>query len=474
MLLNSKSVCLSFFHFLLITFLLASALPAEASSHAVAFVVDFSESMKEKIDGKSKEEIVREIFDGILDEVRQPLDAELIFFGHRDKDSCDDAEVVVPSKEFNAKTVRQKLSETSPKGRGGMISAVKKALEMLNDNTDLLSIVIFSDGKGTCNEDILKTVREIRDKYDYRLTFHVIGLNPERNKYTINLGLLKDIAYGSYYYPIIPDRPNQFTQVTQFTPPPMKDNGRIRNIAKNIVKRINDPEVYHPKVIGKDEMVLIPAGEFFMGSNDPDFTDPNERPRRLVSLDSFSIDKYQVTEQQYRSVIGENPSYWIGSDLPVHNVNWNDAKKYCEKLGKRLPTEAEWEKAAKGGRNDRWSGTSDVKSLGEYAWIDDTAVPIEKRSGSRLHPVGTKKPNGYGIYDMSGNLSEWVSDWYGFDYYKTGPKANPQGPEKGRLRVLRGGSWDSHVMEVKTTSRRATQPEYKDWMIGFRCAKSAE
>jgi formylglycine-generating enzyme len=471
MLHNSRLVCLSFFHFLLITFLLASALPAEASSHAVAFIVDFSESMKEKIDEKSKEEIVREIFDGILDEVRQPLDAELIFFGHRDKDSCDDAEVVVPSKEFNANAVRQKLSETSPKGRGGMISAVKKALEMLNDNTDILSIVIFSDGKGTCKEDILKTAREINEKYDYRVTFHVIGLNPERNKDTINLGLLKDIIYGSYYYPIIPDRPTQFTQ---FTPPPMKDNVRIINLAKNIVKRINDPEVHHPKVIGKDEMVLIPAGEFFMGSDDPYFTDPIERPQRLVSLYSFLIDKYLVTEQQYRSVMGENPSYWIGSDLPVHNVSWNDAKQYCERLGKRLPTEAEWEKAAKGGRNDKWSGTSDVGSLGEYAWIDDNNVPLDKRSGSRPHPVGTKNPNGYGIYDMSGNLLEWVSDWYKHDYYKTAPKANPPGPEKGKMRVLRGGSWDSHVMEVKTTSRRAKPPEYKDWMIGFRCARSAE
>ena len=465
MLLNSRSVCLSFFNFLLITFLLASALPAEASSHAVAFVVDFSESMKEKIDDKSKEEIVREIFDGILDEVRQPLDAELIFFGHTDKDSCDNAEVVVPSKEFNAKTVRQKLSETSPKGRGGMISAVKKALEMLNDNTDLLSIVIFTDGKGTCGGDLLKTAKEIKEKYDYRVTFHVIELNPAKAD-RINIGHLGDIGYGSDSL----IRPDLYKQYETFMT--MKNKPGTKDVTKNIVSLINDPEVHHPKVIGKDEMVLIPAGEFFMGSDDPAFTDPNERPRRLVSIDSFFIDKYEVTEQQYRSVMGENPSYWIGSDLPVHNVSWYDAKQYCEKAGKRLPTEAEWEKAAKGGRNDRWSGTSDVGSLGEYAWIDDSAVPIEKRSGSRPHPVGTKNPNGYGIYDMSGNLLEWVSDRY--DYYKTGPKANPPGPEKGPLRVLRGGSWDSHVIEVKTTSRRARQPGYKDWMIGFRCARSAE
>jgi sulfatase modifying factor 1 len=462
-----KALYRSIFHILLILLFLVPAVHAEAFSHAVAFVVDFSESMKEKIDDKSKQEIVREMFDGILNEVRQPLDAELIFFGHRDKDSCDDAEVVVSSKEFNAKTVRQKLSETSPKGRGGMISAVKKALEMLNNNTDLLSIVIFSDGEGTCGEDLMKTAKEIKEKYDYRLAFHVIGLNPER-KDAINFGIFRNI--GSYY--LISVSSDAFKKYPGL--PPMNNSGIMKNIAKNIANRINDPEVHHPKVIGKDEMVLIPAGEFFMGSDDSAFTDPNTRPRRPVSLDSFFIDKYLVTEQQYSSVMGENPSLWIGSDLPVHNVSWYDAKQYCEKIGKRLPTEAEWEKAAKGGRNDKWSGTSDKGSLGDYAWIDDSAVPLDKRSGSRPHPVGTKNPNGYGIYDMSGNLLEWVSDWYDHAYYKKGPKANPPGPEKGQLRVLRGGSWDSHVMEVQTTSRFARQPGTKDFMVGFRCARSAE
>lgn len=462
----SRSLCLSFFIFLLITFLLASAPQAEASSHAVAFIVDFSESMKEKIDNKSKEEIVREIFDGILDELRQPLKSELIFFGHRDKDSCDDAEVVVPSKEFDTKTVKQKLSETSPKGKGGMISAVKKALEMLNDETDLLSIVIFSDGERTCGEDLMKTAREIKEKYN-RLDFHVIGLNPE-SKDAVDFSIFRNI--GNY------DLISTSTDINKKYPmlPQMSSDGIMRNLAKNIADRINNPEVHNPKVFGKDEMVLIPAGEFFMGSDDPAFIDPNARPQRTVSLDSFFIDKYLVTQQQYSSVMGENPSYWIGNDLPVHNVSWYDAKQYCEKVGKRLPTEAEWEKAAKGGRNDKWSGTSDEGSLGDYAWIDDSAVPIKKRSGSRPHPVGTKNPNGYGIYDMSGNLLEWVSDFYDHAYYKKGPKANPPGPEKGYMRVLRGGSWDSHVMEVQTTSRHSRHPETKDWMAGFRCARSAE
>ena len=269
MLLNGRSVCLTILLFLLITFLLFPVLQAEASSHAVKFIVDFSESMKEKIDDKSKIEIVQEMFDGILDGASKPLNAELIFYGHTDKGSCDDAEVVISSEKFSKEKVRQKLSDTSPLGKGGLTSALKKAVGKLDEKTDLLSIFIFTDGKDACDGDILKTAREIKEKYDYRVTFHVIGLHPER-KDTMNLLSLKDIAYGSYSS-IIPELFTQYYRHTQ-----MINNGRINSITKDIVNRINDPEVHHPKVIGKDEMVLIPAGEFLMGSDDPTFTNPNE------------------------------------------------------------------------------------------------------------------------------------------------------------------------------------------------------
>jgi len=465
----SRILCLSFFHVLLGTVLLFSTLQAEAPSHAVTFIVDFSESMKEKIGKESKEEIVRDLFDGILEGVRQPLDAELIFFGHTDKDSCDDAEVVVPSQEFVMKKVKEKLSKTSPQGRGGIDSAVQKAIEKLHEKKDLfLSIVIFTDGKETCTGDLVKTAKEIKEKFDYRVTFHIIGLNPARNDRP-KFASLGDIGYGSYH---------EFAEnpYKAYENPALPDYKEMIEdyLVKTIVQMINEPEMHYPKVIGEDEMVLIPAGEFFMGSESKNFTSPHERPGHQVYLDSFFIDKYEVTEQQYKSVMGENPSYWHGSDLPVHVVSWDDAKEYCKRVGKRLPSEAEWEKAAKGGRNDKWSGTNDAGSLGEYAWIDDRSIPSEKRSGSRPHPVGTKKPNGYGIYDMSGNLWEWISDWYGSDYYKTSPKANPTGPEKGQLRVLRGGSWDSHLIEVRTAGRIARYPEYKDFMIGFRCARDTE
>jgi formylglycine-generating enzyme required for sulfatase activity len=175
-----------------------------------------------------------------------------------------------------------------------------------------------------------------------------------------------------------------------------------------------------------------------------------------------------VTQKQYKEVMGENPSLWIRSDLPVESVSWSEAKEYCEKVGKRLPTEAEWEKAAEGGRDDIWSGTSSKEKLEDYAWFANNA-------GGRTHPVGQKKPNGYGIYDMSGNVSEWVADWYDKDYYRNSPKENPKGPDKNLLyKITRGGCWDYHVMEIRTSTRYSKYPDVHYGTIGFRCAKSVE
>jgi formylglycine-generating enzyme len=465
----SRLLFIPLFIFSLTAFPVASPLQAEPFNHSVRFIVNFSESMKEKIDDESKQEMVMELFDVILENA-EPADAELIFFGHRDKDSCDDAEVVVPSEKFSAETVRKMLSETTPSGKGGLIAALNMASEKLDEKTDLLSIIIITDGTDTCEVDLLKTAKEIREKYDYRITFNVIGM-PGDKKGIGNVAILPEIGYGS------------FVSITRY---PFKDHWiykqgmdkieeqMIKNIGIAVARQISAPERHSPRTVGNDDMVLIPAGEFLMGSDSPYFTSPSERPAHTVFVDSFFIDKYAVTQRQYRDVIGENPSFWIGSDLPVHNVSWYDAKTYCEKVGKRLPTEAEWEKAARGRRNDNWSGTSDAGSLGEYAWIDDTSVSPEKRSGGRVRPVGTKNPNGYGIYDMSGNVWEWVSDWFGDDYYRTSPKSNPQGPEKGVGRVIRGGSWDSHPIEVRSAARRWMRPDYKDWFTGIRCVKSAE
>jgi formylglycine-generating enzyme required for sulfatase activity len=166
-------------------------------------------------------------------------------------------------------------------------------------------------------------------------------------------------------------------------------------------------------------LARIPAGEFEMGSPEGQ-GEPDEHPRRKVFLDAYSIDRFPVTVLQYRQfaretgrAMHERPA-WNGDDHPVVYVSWHDAQAYCLWAGRRLPTEAEWEKAARGGTGTRYSFGDDEKDLGGYAWY------IDNSSGT-THPVGAKKPNPYGLYDMNGNVYEWVSDWYSEDYYGKSP-----------------------------------------------------
>jgi formylglycine-generating enzyme required for sulfatase activity len=233
-----------------------------------------------------------------------------------------------------------------------------------------------------------------------------------------------------------------------------------------LIEKAIPPFIHYP-LANTDEMALIPEGEFLMGTAKGYNAD--ERPKHKVYLDAYYIDKYMVTQKHYRMVMGENPSVWHGSDMPVHMVDWHQAKSFCDKIGKRLPTEAEWEKAAKGGKDHTWAGTSDKDRVGEYAWFGELGAGF---ADERIKPVGLKKPNGYGIYDMSGNTGEWVSDWYQRDYYSVSPKKNPAGPENGVFRVYRGGDWDRHFPGIRTSLRRAGVPERRKTGTGFRCAKS--
>ena len=231
-------------------------------------------------------------------------------------------------------------------------------------------------------------------------------------------------------------------------------------------------------------MVLVPAGEFTMGSTEGS---DDEKPAHRVSLDAYYIDKYEVTVGQYAKFLearGVNgPPMWTTMDQPPHqkrpvvNVDWSDASTYCEWAGKRLPTEAEWEKAARGtdGRTYPWGNEPPDLGRANYGrekWNNHAA----------LVPVGQledgKSP--YGIYDLAGNVWEWVSDWYDPDYYTTSPLQNPKGPENGKYRVLRGGSWDLAPENLRSARRDFNlplapdydSPSYRNFNSGFRCAKS--
>jgi formylglycine-generating enzyme required for sulfatase activity len=215
-------------------------------------------------------------------------------------------------------------------------------------------------------------------------------------------------------------------------------------------------------------MASIPAGEFEMGSPDGQ-GEPDEHPRHKVFLDAYAIDRYPVTVAQYRKFaqatarpMHERPP-WNGDDHPVVYVSWHDALAYCLWAGKRLPTEAEWEKAARGGSATKYSFGDDEGRIGDYAWY------IENSSGT-THPVGTKKPNPYGLYDMIGNVYEWVADRYGEDYYRKSPLRNPLGPAAGRARVLRGGAWGITAYYCRAANRYSSAPQVGYDLRGLRCA----
>lgn len=223
------------------------------------------------------------------------------------------------------------------------------------------------------------------------------------------------------------------------------------------------------------ELVLIPGGEFLMGSD----SEGDHFPAHNVYVDSFYMDRYEVTNGQYLAFCQATdhrlPELWAmsgfrcGPDYPNHpviGVNWYDAGLYAEWRGKRLPTEAEWEYAARGGLIGMKfpNGDSLRPSDGNYN---------QSAKGGPV-AVGSYPANGFGLHDMQGNVVEWVSDFYDPAYYSSSPSTNPQGPEYGKLRVIRGGGWHSGATCNRVYYRNALPPNWVDFNVGFRCAKDLE
>jgi formylglycine-generating enzyme len=231
-------------------------------------------------------------------------------------------------------------------------------------------------------------------------------------------------------------------------------------------------------------MVTIPAGEFLMGNPEGKGRD-DERPQRSVYLDEFAIDQVEVTNERYMAFVKSighrtppNP-YGTGSlqsitgieQLPVVQTTWYDAKSYCSWAKKRLPTEAEWEKAARGtdGRLYPWGNEPPTAKRANFdrEWEDEQT----------LHAVGSL-PDGdspYGVKDMAGNVREWISDWYDADYYQHAPNRNPQGPDKkGVVRSIRGGSWHSPASDITTSARGRGGFALQTHGTGFRCVRGLE
>ncbi|MCP4454505.1 MAG: formylglycine-generating enzyme family protein [Planctomycetes bacterium] len=234
-------------------------------------------------------------------------------------------------------------------------------------------------------------------------------------------------------------------------------------------------------------MLLIPAGQFTMGDEDEIDASPHR-----VTVSSFYMDTTLVTQTHFERIMGDNPSRWKAPKNPVEQVRWADAVRFCNKRsieedlvpcydldtwacnfsasGYRLPTEAQWEYAARAGTQTAYISGKDDATLADYAWFD-------KNAGGQPQPVGQKSPNAWGLYDMCGNLWQWCHDVYGVDYYDQSPEADPTGPAAGDTRVVRGGSWKSSADSCRAGYRYNEDPGYADVcfgydIYGFRCVRN--
>ena len=233
-------------------------------------------------------------------------------------------------------------------------------------------------------------------------------------------------------------------------------------------------------------MVLVPAGPFTMGSHDGL---PNERPEHTVMLDAYSIDQYEVTLGLYRKFLEsgkqESPATWdseaaaVVGDRPAMGMKWESAAAYCRWAGKRLPTEAEWEKAARGtdGRRYPWGDMQPFVDIANYnrgMWVSEAVTLAAVTGGldgmSVRHGLKEGGRSPFGLSHMAGNVAEWVADWYERDYYPKSPGKNPLGLTTGEKRVLRGGSWADVPSALRVTARFSAEPDFEDRTIGFRCA----
>ena len=215
-------------------------------------------------------------------------------------------------------------------------------------------------------------------------------------------------------------------------------------------------------------LARVQGGCYQMGSK---AGESDEEPVHEVCVKGFDIGQYEITQGQWQKIMGSNPSRFkaCGNDCPVERVSWEDIQDYIKKLNAgspyryRLPTEAEWEYACRsGGKDQKYCGGNDLNGLG---WYDDN-------SGRKSHAVGQKQANGMELYDMSGNVWEWVSDWYGYDYYGDSTRDNPKGSSSGSRRVSRGGSWGNLANGCRSADRNNNSPDSRYSYLGFRLART--
>jgi formylglycine-generating enzyme required for sulfatase activity len=279
------------------------------------------------------------------------------------------------------------------------------------------------------------------------------------------------VLVGAGRMPISSELPEELTALARRQAHELPDKGFIGAL-ESLFPVLRKPlsvatqEAGAKKVNPKDGLtyVWIPPGSFMMGCSPGDDEGTNrERPSHRVEITKgFWIGETPVTQAAYQRVIGSNPSHFKGPQRPVENVSWDDATAYCRAVGMRLPTEAEWEYAARAG-----STAARYGDLDDIAWYD-------KNSQQKTHDVKGKRPNAWGLYDTLGNVWEWVADWFDETAYIRGETRDPRGPIDGKDRVVRGGSWDYNSRVVRASYRSWDVPAERYGNLGFRCVEEIE
>jgi len=300
-----------------------------------------------------------------------------------------------------------------------------------------------------------------------------IGLSP------VQVGSVDVNASSSNYFIIIRDNGNILVCLNgKEYPMRSVSNSATQSTYDQLARALNNPSTTSNRTFTVNgvsfTMIYVQGGTFTMGatSEQGSDADSDEKPAHRVTLSSYMIGQTEVTQALWQAVMGNNPSEIKGdSRRPVERVSWNDCQEFLRKLNSitgqrfRLPTEAEWEFAARGGVNSRGYKYSGSNTLDNVAWYDDN-------SSRTTHPVATKQPNELGIYDMSGNVWEWCSDWYGS--YSSSSQTNPQSPSSGSDRVLRGGSWDGSwdgsTRICRVSYRFCDSPDIRGYSYGLRLA----
>jgi len=420
--------------------------------------------------------------------------------------------VTLEEKIFNSPSKKLNLDKTIE-----VAEQVAKALDYAHSQSppvihrDLKSSNVMIDKNGSVKVLDFSIAREIHDSYTtitgkgdtsgtlpYMSPEQVRGQRPAPSMDIYSLGIIcyeclngKVPFYtGELTYQIIHEKPAFIEGVPDYTNDTIrkilaKDSGERPKTAEELVKLLTQTK---PEPIAASRIIsgskagdvitnsigmklsFIPAGEFMMGSPSSESQrESDESPQHRVKISKgFYMGIYEVTQAQYKAVMDGNPSYFKGDNLPVEEVSWNDATEFCKKLSRkegktyRLPTEAEWEYACRAGSQTRFCFGDSDSGLDEYAWCG------YKKSGKQTHLVGQKKPNAFGLYDMHGNVWEWCQDWYDENYYSNSPGVDPEGPNTGTARVLRGGSWYGYPRRCRSAVRSRNGPGYRYVDLGFR------